>query len=68
MAMSITIENPTAEEIIAAIKSQIPDSEFERLKVLINQDSLEAVEVEEAAWHQASHAAATRFSEEEQSQ
>lgn len=36
--MSITIENPTAEEIIAAIKSQIPPREFERLKVLLSHE------------------------------
>lgn len=36
--MSITIENPTAEAIIAAIKSQIPPREFERLKELLNQE------------------------------
>jgi hypothetical protein len=62
--MSITIENPTAEEIIAAIKAQIPDSEFERLKILINQESEETSEEEELVWHTASTHAATRFFEE----
>lgn len=38
MIMSITIENPTAEEIIAAIKAQIPPAEFERLKNLLIQE------------------------------
>ncbi len=64
--MSITIENPTAEEIIAAIKAQIPNSEFERLKILINQDSEETAEEEETAWRAASSHAATRFFEEEE--
>ena len=33
--MSITIENPTAEEIFAVLKSQIPPSELERLRALL---------------------------------
>lgn len=37
-SMSITIENPTAEEIIAEIKRQIPAPEFERLKALLNEE------------------------------
>jgi len=37
--MSITIENPTAEEIIAALKREIPASEFERLKNLLSSDT-----------------------------
>ena len=37
--MSITIENPTAEQIIAAIKSQIPPSQFERMKTLLNTET-----------------------------
>ncbi len=33
--MSITIENPTVEAILAEIKRQIPANEFERLKALL---------------------------------
>lgn len=63
--MSITIENPTAEEIIAAIKAQIPPSEFERMKELLSHDSDETAHEEEAAWRVASASAASRFFDEE---
>ena len=36
--MSITIENPSAEAIYAAIKRQMPADEFERLKTLFNEE------------------------------
>ena len=62
--MSITIENPTAEAIYAAIKSQIPPSEFERLKNLLSHE--ETPEEEEAAWRAASAHSAARFFDEEE--
>jgi hypothetical protein len=36
--MSITIENPTAEAVIAAIKDQMSADEFERLKNLLSHE------------------------------
>jgi hypothetical protein len=36
--MSITIENPVAEEILAALKRQIPPSEYARMRALINEE------------------------------
>ncbi len=64
--MSITIENPTAEEIIVALKSQISASEFERLKELLSQKDEETAAEEESAWHAASAHAAARFFDEEE--
>ena len=65
--MSITIENPTAEEIIAALKSQISTSEFERLKALLAEHE-ETPEEEETAWRAASARAAARFFDDEETQ
>lgn len=65
--MSITIENPTAETIYAALR-EVPAHEIERLKVLLNSEPEETAKTEETAWHQVSHAAATRFFEEEENQ
>ena len=64
--MSITIENPTAEEIIAELKRQIAPSEFERLKVLLNDEHPETAEEEENAWREISARSAARFFEEEE--
>jgi hypothetical protein len=63
--MAITIENPTAEEIYEALK-QVPESELERLRVMLSAGDAE--QTEEVAWHQASRTSATRFFEDEDKQ
>ncbi len=62
--MSITIDNPTAESIYAALK-QMPPAEITRLRAMLN-DSSETIHEEEAAWYQASEASLARFFEEEE--
>jgi len=62
--MAITIENSTAEAIYKLLK-QVPASEVERLRLMLNQDVPETVEEEEPAWYQMSHAAMARFFEDE---
>lgn len=63
--MAITIENATAEEIYEALK-QVPESEVERLRMMLSQDA--AGMEEEEAWHQASKTSAARFFEDEERQ
>jgi hypothetical protein len=62
--MVITIENPTAEGIIEALKQQIPTPEFNRMKKLLNEPE-ETTSEEETEWHAISQGAASRFFEDE---
>ena len=64
-AMSILIENPTAESLWRVVQ-QLPAGEIERLKELINTPS-EDDDNEEIAWREASVQAARRFFEDEES-
>jgi hypothetical protein len=61
--MVITIENPTAEAIIEALKQQIPTPEYNRMKKLLNEE--ETASEEEDEWHAISKSAANRFFEDE---
>jgi len=63
--MTITIDNPTAEAIYAALK-QVPAKEVTRLREMLNTPEAETIQEEEAAWYQASSASAARFFDEEE--
>lgn len=66
LAMSIVIENPTAESIYRALQDVAPE-ELSRLKeMLLEGPREETIEEEEAEWRRISAHSAARFLEEEE--
>ena len=63
-AMSIVIENPTAESIFAAWQD-VPVEELARLSQMLSQPREETIEEEEAEWRRIAAHSAARFDEEE---
>jgi hypothetical protein len=58
--MPITIDQPTAEAIYAALQ-QVPANEIARLREMLQQPVSETPDEEEAAWRRAASASASRF-------
>ena len=63
--MSITIESPTAEAALEALR-KLPEGEMERLKLLLKGKNEESPAEEEAAWRASSLASGARFFDEEE--